>query len=103
MDNKSYVQFLIMKAKIYAKRQDCDEKMKKYDSKLYKLTEMVEKMMDQSQIYNYSPKNMDSTKAQNHTTTVPANKKAPPSEGGNSTKNVGMWTLKHDISSPKFY
>ena len=24
-------------------------------------------------------------------------------EGGHSTKMCGMWTLKHEISSPKFY
>ena len=34
---------------------------------------------------------------------VPANKKATPLEGGNSTKNGGIWNLKHGISSPKFY
>ena len=31
------------------------------------------------------------------------NKKASPLEGGHSTKIGGMWTLKHEISSPKFY
>ena len=28
---------------------------------------------------------------------------APPLEGGHSTKIGGMWTLKHEISSPRFY
>ena len=46
---------------------------------------------------------MDSTKAQDPTTVFRANKKAPPLEGGNSTKIGGMSTLKHEISSPKFY
>ena len=27
----------------------------------------------------------------------------PPFNGVHSTKNGGMWTLKHDISSRKFY
>ena len=27
----------------------------------------------------------------------------PPLDGGNSTRIGGMWTLKHDIISPKFY
>ena len=31
------------------------------------------------------------------------NKRASPLEGGNSTKIGGMWTLKHEISTPKFY
>ena len=34
---------------------------------------------------------------------VPANNKSPPLEGGRSTKTGGMWTYKHEISSPKFY
>ena len=34
---------------------------------------------------------------------VPDKKKAPPLEGGNSTKNGGVWTLKHNIRSPKLY
>ena len=34
---------------------------------------------------------------------VSANKRDPSLEGGNSTEIGVMWTLKHDISSPKFY
>ena len=34
---------------------------------------------------------------------VPANRRAPILEGGHSTKIGEMWTLKHEISSPKFY
>ena len=34
---------------------------------------------------------------------VPANKRAPPLDGVKSTEIGGMWTLKHEISSPKFY
>ena len=34
---------------------------------------------------------------------VPANRRAPPLEGVHSTRIGGMWTLKHDIKSPKFY
>ena len=34
---------------------------------------------------------------------LPTNKRAPPLEGGISDKICGMWTLKHEISSPKFY
>ena len=46
---------------------------------------------------------MDSTNQQDNYTTVPANKKFPPLEGGHSTKKCGIWTLKHNISSTKFY
>ena len=41
---------------------------------------------------------MDSPKTQDPVTVVPDKNKAPPLEGGNSTKIGGMW-----ISSPKFY
>ena len=34
---------------------------------------------------------------------VPDNKKAPPLEVVHSTKVGGVWTLKHDTISPKFY
>ena len=34
---------------------------------------------------------------------VLTNKRSPPLESGHSTKIVGMWTLKHEISSPKLY
>ena len=34
---------------------------------------------------------------------VPKNKRDPPLEGGHSTEIVGMWNLKHEINSPKFY
>ena len=36
-------------------------------------------------------------------TVVPANKKDLPLEGVSSTKEGYLWTLKHEISSPKFY
>ena len=34
---------------------------------------------------------------------VLSNKRYKPLEGGHSTKFGGMWTLKHEISSPKLY
>ena len=67
------------------------------------LTVNIASMMDQIKISKYSPEKKDLPKSQDPTTVVPANNKAPPLEGGNST-NIGvMWSLKHDISSPKFY
>ena len=56
-----------------------------------------------SKISRYSPEKKNSQKALDPTTAVRANKKAPSSEGGNSTKNGGMWTLKHEIRTPKLY
>ena len=71
--------------------------MKTYDSKLGNLMEMIKNIMDKNQNSNYSPDNMDSPKAQDSTTVIPANKKVPPLEGEHSTKIGGMWTLKHKI------
>ena len=90
--------------------QPSEKKMKKYyfkldkqDSKLDNIIEMIQNMMYQNQNSNHPLANMDSPQDQGHTTVVPANKKALPLEGGNSTKNGYLWTLKHDISLPKFY
>ena len=56
-----------------------------------------------SQKHHSQPDKIDLPKTKYTSTAVPANKKAPPLEGGHYTKNVSMWILKHDISSPKFY
>ena len=64
---------------------------------------MITSVMNQIKIPKYSSYQKDSPKTQYPTTMVPNNKRAPPLEGGHSTKISGMWTLKHDISSPKFY
>ena len=53
------------------------------------------------QNHHYSPGKMDSQKSQDPDTVVPAKKKAPPLGGGNSMEIGGMWTLKHEIRSPK--
>ena len=90
--------------------QDYDDKMKKYyskldkqDSKIDNILEMIKIMMDNNQNLNHSPDNMDSPKYQGPTTEVPANNKALTLKGGHSTKKIYVWTLKHDISSPKLY
>ena len=58
-------------------------------------------MMDQIKFFKYSPDKKDSPKNQDPTTVVLYNTKAIKLEGGRSTKIGGMWTLKHEISSPK--
>ena len=60
-------------------------------------------MMDQIKMPKSSQDKTDSPKEQDPTTVVLANKKAPPLEGGNLTKKYGMWTIKHETSSQKFY
>ena len=60
-------------------------------------------MMDQTNISKSSPAQKDTSTPPDPTTTVHTNKRAPPLEGGISENIGGMWTLKHDISSPRFY
>ena len=57
--------------------------------------------MDQIHIYDSYLYKTDPPKAQDPTTVNPANNNAPPLEGENSAKVGGVWTLKHDTSSPK--
>ena len=49
------------------------------------------------------PTYTDTSTPPDPTTVVPANMKDPPLEGVHSTKIGSMWTLKNEISSPKFY
>ena len=85
MNNKSDGQLLIMQVTIEANRQDSSNKMENLTEEL---KAMIRSMMDQIKISKSSPCKKDSPKAQDPTTVVPANKKAPPLEGGNSTKKV---------------
>ena len=50
-----------------------------------------------------SPTQKDTSTPPEPTTVVPDNRRSPPLEEGNYIKVGGMWTLKHEISSPKFY
>ena len=60
-------------------------------------------MMDQTNISKFSPAQKDTSTPPYPTTVVLANRRAPPLEGVQSTKIGVMWTLKHEIRSPKFY
>ena len=67
------------------------------------LTVITVSMMNQIKISKYSPDKKYSPKAREPTTVVPSKKKSLPLESGHSTTIGGMWTLKYDINSPKFY
>ena len=60
-------------------------------------------MMDQTNISTSSPAQKDTTTTPDPNTTVQTNRRAPPLKGEISDKIGGMWTLKHEISSPRFY
>ena len=100
MDKDSNYQLLTMQATIEANRKYYNEKMKKLTKYL---TAMITLMMDKIKISKYSPDRKYSPKTQDPNTVVLDNKKASSLEGGHSKTIGGMWTLKHEISSPKFY
>ena len=60
-------------------------------------------IMNQTNIPKSSPTQKDTLTPPDPTTVVPTNRRATPLEGVHSTKFGGMWTLKHEIGSPKFY
>ena len=49
------------------------------------------------------PSQKDPPNPQDPTTVVTDNRRAPPLDGGNSTKIGFVWNLKHDIILPKIY
>ena len=64
---------------------------------------MLAVITDQINTLNSLPTQKDSPKPPDPTTVVLDNRRAPPLDGGQSTKNCGMWNLKHDTISPKLY
>ena len=100
MDNKPDNQLLIIQANIEANRKYPEEKMTNLTEDL---TGMIESMMGQIKFSKSSPDNKDSPKTQYPNNVVPSNKKVPPMKGGNYIKIGGMWTVKHEIISPKLY
>ena len=59
--------------------------------------------MDQTNNSKLSPAQKDTLTPLEPINVVPSKRRYPQIDGVNSTKIGGMWTLKHDISSPKFY
>ena len=81
-------------------KQDSDYKMMKpteyFKSMLTAITDHINNL-------EYSPNQKDSRKTPDPTTVVPDNRRAPTLDGGQSMEIGGMWTLKHEIRSSKFY
>ena len=107
MDNNYDEQFLIIQATIEDNKQETDEKKMKTDEKLTHITEKLKVstafMMNQTKILYFSPAQKDASTTPDPTTMVPANRRDPPLDGGNYTKCFGMWNLKHETITPKFY
>ena len=107
MDNKSNEQLLIIQSTVESNKQETNEKQMKTDEKLAQITEnlkvLTALMMDQTNNLKLSSAHKDASNPPDPTTMVPANRRDPPLDGGIYTKIGGMWTLKHEIISPKFY
>ena len=59
--------------------------------------------MNHINMLKYSPSHRYSTKPQDPTTVGTDSRRDPPLDYGHSTKIEGIWTLKHEIISPKLY
>ena len=79
------------------------EKLTNITEDLKVLTENITSMMDQTNNSKFSPSQKYTSNPPDPTTVVSDNRRATPLGGVHSTKIGGMWTLKHEISSPKFY
>ena len=94
-----FEQFIIIQASIEAKKQEMKSNKKDYDEKMRKSTEEFKAMLaaikDQINNLKYLLTHKDSPNPLDPTNVVPTNRRAPPLEGGQHTKIVGMWTLKH--------
>ena len=88
-----------MKVSIYEKKKVTDKKQKAIDAKMDNIEKWMEKLMDKFD--DPSPNKVKNL--QYSSTVVHDNRKFPPLEGGHYQKIGGMWTLKHENRSPKFY
>ena len=60
-------------------------------------------LLNQFNNMSSSPTQKDTSNPLDPTTVVPTNRSDIPLEGGQYNRIGGMWNLKHEISSPKFY
>ena len=107
MNNNSDAHFIIMKSVIESNKEQMIVNKPYSDEKIMNITEdfnaNLTTITDQINTLKYSPTHKHSPKPPDPTTVVRANRRDPPLDGGQSTQIGGMWTLKHEISSPKFY
>ena len=65
--------------------------------------EMLAAITDKMNTLKSFPTQNNSTKPPDPTNVVPTNRRDPQLDGGQYTKIGGMWNLKHEISSTRFY
>ena len=114
MDTKYDEQFLAIESTIEDNKQEADKNKQEDDNNHKETTENIKQltealnqvfaeMKDKNNISKSSPDQKDTSTTPEPTTTVQTNRRALSLEGGNSENIGGMWTLKHEISSPRFY
>ena len=107
MNTNSDDQFLAIEATIESNKHEADKNHKETTENIKQITEtrnrVLEEMKDKNNISKSSPAQKDTSTPPDPTTTFQTNRRAPPFEGGISENIGGMWTLKHEISSPRFY
>ena len=107
MDNKSDEHFIIVQAKIEAKKlemrannQDSEKKMTPFTVKFETILAVISIKLN---TLVSSPTHKGTFNPLDPTIVIPDNRRAPPLEGVNSIKICDMWNLKHEIRSPKLY
>ena len=114
MNTKSDDQFLAIEATTEANKQEADKNKQEADKNHKETTENIKQltetlnqvlaeMKDKNNISKSSPSQKDTSTLPDPTNAVQTNRRAPLLEGGISENIGGMWTLRHEISSPKFY
>ena len=87
-------------------KEDTDEKMTKMSDDFRTMFAVLSDQINKSNkidTMSSSPTQKDISTPTDPTTVVPDNRRDPQLGGGHSTKIGDMCTLKHEISSPKFY
>ena len=99
MDAKLEDQILIIKASIDNNNKATGTKYKETDYKLDKIEKQIEKLIDK--LKNAYQNMMETRNPKDCAAVDHGNRKFTSLEGGNFNTIGIMWTLKHDISSPK--
>ena len=66
-------------------------------------SETIKSIMNQTNNSKFSPAQNNTSHPPYPATVLLANRRAPLLDRGHYSKIGGMWTLKHEIISPKFY
>ena len=108
MDTKSDDHLLDIEATIEANKQEDDKNHKEATENTKQIIETLNQVLaemknNKNNVSKSSPAQKDTLTTSDPNTTVQTNRRDPPLKGGISENIGGMWALKHEISSPRFY